>query len=321
MMKTSEIRGMTKAGALVLGVLLAACGDDRDAQARAAEGGMVVATATPDPAARTTITPEVGPVVDSAPPPRFTNVAYADAESVFRKGRYAESAEMFGVYVTENPANAFGHYMHGLSAWKSGDHESAEASLRKAAELNGETVKIRTNLGRVLLERSRAADALPHLEKAVELDPGSNEVWRVMGNVYAQLGRSADAIDAYRQALMLNDHDSWTMNNYGLLLLQLGRYEDALLPLARATELVPRSATFQNNLGAALERIGELGGARAAWAAAVEADSTHARATASLERVESRLVGTSSEAPDVSAYARQFVIEMESWFGEDQHDC
>lgn len=282
---------------------------------------MVVATSTPEPSARTAITPVVSTVTGTPSEPRFTNVTYADAESVFRKGHYGESAEMFGVYVESNPAIASGHYMLGLSAWKSGDHERAEASLRRAADLSGESVKIRTNLGRVLLERGRATDALPHLEKAVELEPLSHEVWRVMGNAYAQLGRSIDAIDAYRQALMLNDHDAWTMNNYGLVLIQLGRYEDALLPLARAVELVPQSATFQNNLGTALERVGELEGARTAFDAAVEADSTHSKAAANLERVERRLADTPMDAPDLAAIARRFVEEMREWIGEDQHDC
>lgn len=320
-MTKNEMRGVTTAGVVALGMLLGACGDDRDAQARAAEGGMVVASATPEPSTRSAVTPVVSTVSETPAEPRFTNVTYADAESVFRKGRYSESADMFGVYVESNPENASGHYMLGLSAWKSGDHETAEASLRRATELSGESVKIRTNLGRVLLERGRALDALPHLNTAVELEPTSPEVWRVMGNAYAQLGRSIDAIDAYRQALMLNDHDAWTMNNYGLVLIQLGRYEDALLPLARAVELVPRSATFQNNLGVALERVGELEGARTAFDAAVEADSTHSKAAASLARVEARLTDTPMDAPDLAAIARRFVAEMQEWIGEDQHDC
>jgi Flp pilus assembly protein TadD len=248
-------------------------------------------------------------------------VTYGEAESVFRKGRYEESAELFGIFVERSPDHAFGHYMLGLSAWKSGDHERAEAALRRAVELNGESVKIRTNLGRVLLERGAPLEAVPHLEAAVEIEPTSHEVWRVLGNTYAGLRRSDDALAAYRQALMLNDHDAWTMNNYGLLMIQLGLYDEAVRPLARAVELVPLSATFQNNLGVALERIGEIEGARQAYAAALAADSTYARARTSLERVEQRLLDTTMEAPDLGTFAREFVDEMQSWIGEAEHDC
>ena len=317
MMTTTAVRGLATLGTVAVVVALAACSDGRDAQARAAEGGIVVAHAVPE------TRPVVAPIDTSTPEPapRFTNVAYADAESVFRRGKYGESAEMFGVYAAENPTNAFGHYMHGLSAWKSGDHETAEAALTRAVELSAETVKIRTNLGRVLLERGRAAEALPHLEKAVELEPTAHEVWRVLGNVYAGMGRSVDAIDAYRQALMLNDHDAWTMNNYGLALIRIGRYEDALRPLARAVELAPLTATFQNNLGVALERTGELESARAAFAAALEADSTYGRAATSLERVEQRLLVTPMDAIDISIFARQFVEDMAAWTSESEHEC
>jgi Flp pilus assembly protein TadD len=249
------------------------------------------------------------------------DVTYGEAESVFRKGRYEESAELFGIFVERSPDHAFGHYMLGLSAWKSGDHERAEAALRRAVELNGESVKIRTNLGRVLLERGVPLEAVPHLEAAVEIEPTSHEVWRVLGNTYAGLRRSDDALAAYRQALMLNDHDAWTMNNYGLLMIQLGRYDEAVRPLARAVELVPLSATFQNNLGVALERIGEIEGARQAYAAALAADSTYARARTSLERVEQRLLDTTMEAPDLGTFAREFVDEMQRWIGESEHDC
>jgi Flp pilus assembly protein TadD len=318
MMNLNAVRGIAAVNVVALGVLLSACGDDRDAQARAASGGLAVAPTVTVPA----LEPESREdTVTPVPEVRVTAVTYAEAEGAFRKGRYTESTELFEAYVGTNPDNAFGHYMHGLSAWKSGDHAAAEQALTRAVELNGETVKIRTNLGRVLLERGRASDALPHLEKAVELDPTSHEVWRVLGNVYSATGRTSEAIESYRQALMLDDHDSWTMNNYGLVLIQLGRYDEAVLPLARAVELVPLSATFQNNLGVALERMGEIEGARGAFAAAVEADSTYEKARTSLERVEARLVDQPMEAPDLSVFAQQFVDEMMFWTSEEQHDC
>src|SRR5690606_28128059 len=96
MMKLNGSRGVAAVNAVALTVLLGACGDDRDAQARAAEGGIVLAQATPGPSI------ESVPVSIETPVPEparvYTNVKYGDAESVFRKGRYEESAAMFGVY-------------------------------------------------------------------------------------------------------------------------------------------------------------------------------------------------------------------------------
>ena len=309
---------MTKAigatGMLALAAVLGACGGD-DAQV----GAQPVLVAAAEPA-RPVIEPETMPVAVTTSP-ATESVSYADAEAVFRKGRYEEAARLFGVVVESAPSDAFSHYMHGLSAWKSGDHGTAEEALTRAVELNGESVKIRTNLGRVLLERGRAQEALPHLERAMELEPESHEVWRVLGNVYSGMGRSEDAILAYREALILNDEDAWSMNNYGLVLIRQGRFEDALLPLARAVELNPGSPVFQNNLGVALERAGELGGAERAFEAALQADSTYTRARTSLDRVRTQLGDAPRMQPDLGELARRFVAEMRSWLGEEEHTC
>ncbi|MGH8436704.1 MAG: tetratricopeptide repeat protein [Pseudomonas sp.] len=258
-------------------------------------------------------TPLGEPITTNTETPKLTNVTYKDAEAVFRKGRYQEAAEMFGVYVEIKPDDGFGHYMLGLSAWKSGDRGRAEQALVRAVELDSSSVKARTNLGRVLLEQGRPADALPHIEKAVDLKPDSHETWRVLGNVKGQLGMGEEAIEAYRQALLLNDQDAWSMNNFGLVLIQQGRHEEALQPLARAVELVPTSPVFQNNLGIALERCGYEGSAKKAFASAAEADSSYTKAKISLERVSTRLGDTEGEMVDLAAYARSFVEEIERW--------
>lgn len=289
---------------VLMGALVACTGED---DSQPATKSMVLARATP--------MPPVAAVSTEPEKPVLKNVTYAEAESVFRKGRYPDAAEHFAAYVEAHPENGFGHYMLGLSAWKSGDRGRAEQALLRAVELDSGNVKVRTNLGRVLLEQGRPEDALPHLEKAVELAPESFEVWRVLGNVKSELGRSEEAIEAYRQALIRNEKDSWSMNNYGLVLIKLGRYEEALLPLARAVELVPTSPVFQNNLGIAFERIGQLGAARKAFGAAVLSDSTYLKAKISLERVQTRVGDAEVDVPDLTTFARAFEEEIQRWRG------
>jgi tetratricopeptide (TPR) repeat protein len=138
----------------------------------------------------------------------------------------------------------------------------------------------------------------------------------VLGNVRSELGSSEEAIDAYRQAIVRNPKDAWSMNNYGLVLIKMGRYEEALLPLARAVEINPRSPLFQNNLGVAFERSGYLGGARNAFNAAVEADSTFTKAKISLERVVTRLGDSEGDTIDSSSLAQAFVEQIERWRNE-----
>lgn len=103
------------------------------------------------------------------------------------------------------------------------------------------------------------------------------------------------------------------MNNYGLVLIKLGRYEEAVGPLARAVELKSTSPVFQNNLGVALERREQLAGARQAFRAAIEADSTYVRAKVSLERVQTRLGDRQEAAPELSTLAHGFTEEIARW--------
>ena len=298
----------SKTSAVLLGGLLVGCGVEEKVDPEP----IVLAQATP--AEMVTTTTDSSVIADTVTSTKsMTNVKYGDAEAIFRKGRYKEAAEMFGSYVATKPNDAQGQYMLGLSAWKSGDRGQAEQALRRAVELDSGNVKIQTNLGRVLLEQGRAEAALQHAEKAVELSPESHEVWRVLGNVRSELGSSEEAIDAYRQAIVRNPKDAWSMNNYGLVLIKLGRYEEALLPLARAVEINPRSPLFQNNLGVAFERSGYLGGARNAFNAALEADSTFTKAKISLERVQTRLGEQEGDTIDLSSLAMSFVNEVERW--------
>ncbi|MGH7467172.1 MAG: tetratricopeptide repeat protein [Longimicrobiales bacterium] len=300
--------GFIRSSTVVLAGLLAACGGE-DKQAGLPSEGIVVAQASPAPV----VTPVTTTTETGVPPIKRTNVTYKEADVVFRKGHYEEAAELFTVYTEENPNDGFGFYMLGLSTWKSGDHERAEKALLRAVELNGESVKVRTNLSRVLLEQGRPADALPHLQKAIELKPESFEVWRVMGNAQSLLGHGTEALESYRQALIRNVQDAWSMNNYGLVLIQQGKFQEALPPLARAVELMPKSALFQNNLGIALEGSGFLGAAQKAFSAAVDVDSTYTKARVSLERVQKNLGGVEGEPLDLSSFARSFAEEIDRW--------
>lgn len=241
------------------------------------------------------------------------DVSYADAEAVFRKGRYGEAEELFTAYTKRRPENGFGHYMLGLSAWKAGDRSVASDALARAVELDPENLKAKLNLGRVLIEEGRAVDALPYLEAAVGLAPESAEAFRVLGNVKSELGQIEPAVMAYRHALVLDAEDAWSMNNLGLLLIRQGRFDEALPPLARATQLKPASATFQNNLGIALEAKGYYSEAGDAFRAALETSPDHDRATISLARIAGRETPDDMMPLNLSGLAALFVDEVAIW--------
>lgn len=321
---TARGNGWTAAAAVLLVLGLGACGGDggNDGGAAAARRGVPTAdAATPRASSAETRAPAEAPappVVEGGTEASMgaaagEAVTYDGAEEVFRKGDYAAAARLFASYAERKPENVWGHYMRGLSAWKSGDRGTATEALERAVELAPDNVKARTNLGRVLLEEGRPEEAEPHLEHAVDVAPQSGDVWRVLGNVQAELGKADLAGESFRHALALNEADAWSMNNLGLLMIRTGVYEDALGPLARAVELKPGSPVFRNNLGVALERTGHTAAAADAYRAAIAADSTYRKASISLARIEPLVAGAPGEDADLVALARGFAEEVDRW--------
>jgi Tfp pilus assembly protein PilF len=273
----------------------------------------------------TTVTPVDEPVVVNDPVtelpvqssvPAYENVTYEEAESTFTARRYSEATEMFASYVSRRPKNPWGHYMLGLSAWKSGQLPRARESFERAVELDPSHVKSLVNLSRVLLDLKEPREASERIQAALRIDSTSAEVHRLMGRVQTALGESENALASYRTALTLDAHDVWSMNNMGLLLIELGRFEEALKPLARAVQLDSTVAVFRNNFGMALERTGHFVAAAESYRAAVSIDPGYAKASTSLARIEGRRDDPLATSIDVPLLADDFVREIEAWKAE-----
>ncbi len=289
--------------AAALAPLAAACGDaERPVTTTISSSPATVAvvdSATP-PAGGEATTPAIGPV------------SYADAEAAYAGRNYDEAADLFAAYTRSSPDNPWGHYMYGLSAWKAGDPEQAIAAFDEALRLDPLHRKSLLNSARVLLETGRPREALARVERAMTIEPLSGEGLRLLGRARYELKQIPEAIDAYQRAIALDERDGWAMNNLGLIHIQQDRSDVALPILARAVELRSDSPVFQNNLGTALERTGHFAAAKAAYEAALAADSTYGKAAASLERVTPHVESDTSTV-DLAALATEFQAEVQRW--------
>jgi superkiller protein 3 len=237
-------------------------------------------------------------------------VAYEDAERAFHRANYGEAEQLFAGYRRQHPDNPWGHYMYGLAAWKAGQHSEALAGFDEALRLDPDHRKSLFNSARVLLETAQPQLALQRVERGLSLEPLSAEGHRLLGRARVELGRFPEAIEAYRRAIAIDDRDTWSMNNLGLLYIQQGQSGDALPPLARAAELRPGSPVFQNNLGTALEQTGHYPEAKAAYEAAVAADSSYVKAVASLERIATLVQPGDTSTIDLAEVSREYQAEV-----------
>ena len=120
-------------GLLSLTYLLTGC-DAPDTGRR--QRGVARAEPPPPPAVVSTAlaeTPERAPV-PPAEPAVVRPVTYEEADGAYRERRFEEAVTLFSAYADQKPENAWGHFMLGLSAWKAGEQETAEAAFEAALE-------------------------------------------------------------------------------------------------------------------------------------------------------------------------------------------
>ncbi len=281
----------------------AACGDRNPDQARASEPvGATSSTTTPTPVST------VKPALDITGP-----VTFEMADSAYRERRYDDATVLFKTYTDSRPKNAWGFYMLGLSAWKSGDREQAESAFVQALTIDSTHVKSHLNLSRVLLESGQPDSALEHIEAAIALDSTSSEPLRLQGRVFESQGKNDDAIVAYQRAIVKNDSDTWAMNNLGALYIRLERFEDAIGPLARANEIDDKVATFHNNLGMALESTGRFEQAVEQYRSALSIEGTYGKAVSNLQRVQQVKQDPSITPVDLAERSKQFQDQISKW--------
>jgi tetratricopeptide (TPR) repeat protein len=238
--------------------------------------------------------------------------SFAEGEAAFSERRYAEAVELFGRYVESHQDNAWGHYMLGLSSWKSGDLARAESSFVRSLELDPTHVKSLFNLTRVLLDAGRPREARERITAALAIDSTSGEGYRLLGRVRSAMNQPNEAITAYRLALSLKPEDVWSMNNMGLLLVQQQRYEEAIGPLARAVQIDSTVAVFHNNLAIALEHTGHYALATESYQRALAVDSGYTKALLSLARVNGRKEDPAVVPVDLAVMADAFDKEVRS---------
>jgi len=255
-----------------------------------------------------------------APKPEAASVAtgpvsFADGETAYAAGRYGEAAAVFARYTNEKPDNAWGHFMFGLSAWKSGDLPGAETAFETALSLDPDHVKSLLNLSRVLIEQDRVDEAIDRLMVAGDIEPMSHEVQRLLGRAFFEQGKAEDAIDAYRRAIALDERDAWSMNNLGLIFLNQGKAGEAAPLLAKAVEIRTDVPAFSNSLGMALEHTGDFDKAAEAYRGALAADAGYAKARQNLARIET-VTGKPKAAADVEIAPKAPAKDAQTWDDE-----
>jgi tetratricopeptide (TPR) repeat protein len=189
--------------------------------------------------------------------------------TVLRNEDYRDEVGIWRDTVAKVPDSARARYDLGLMLEQR--HRTAEAvtNFQEALRLKPDYAEAHNNLGSVLFEEGRVDDAVAHYVEALAANPSLAEAHYNLGRALFQLNRLPEAIDQYEQALRLDPEYADALINLGIALAKAGRTDEAIAHLREAVRLAPREAEAHYNLARALDQTGRLAEAVTAYQAAL----------------------------------------------------
>lgn len=108
--------------------------------------------------------------------------------------------------------------------------DAAEASFRRALELDPKSAASELGLAQALVRQEKLPDAAPHYRKAAELDPQYREALLELATLFEKNRMPAEAIAIYREF----PENAEAQKQAGQLMLQSRQYDDAIPQLEAA---------------------------------------------------------------------------------------
>ncbi len=148
---------------------------------------------------------------------------------------------------TVNPRDADAHYQLGLIYAQRRAFADAEASFRRALEIDANEPDTLFHLGRLLRQQGRDADARLLLERGAAIDPklASHQVWRELGAVALASGAHTEALAHLDRYVNVREYDPEGLVLYGRALRSLQRPQEARAAFEKAIEAVRTAPKFR----------------------------------------------------------------------------
>lgn len=171
----------------------------------------------------------------------------------------------------------------GLAARQAGEFDLAETELTYAARRLPSSSAVSRLLGRVLVDRRRPRDALPHLRRAVRLDRASVESYTELVRALYQSGEIDEGLATARDAVdVLGMRGADVLNAYGALLDRNGRRDEARALFHEILSTQPDHVAARFNLAYSLDAEHLLVDAEREYLVVLARTPEHALANATL---------------------------------------
>jgi superkiller protein 3 len=192
----------------------------------------------------------------------------------------------FGKAKRHAPNDPRPHYLSAVALQKKGDAAAAEHELRLSLTLDPKLAEVRNELGALLNERRRYAEALLELKRAVADKPSMSEAWFNLGQAALMQKDCATSLVAYAHATQLQPGDADGFINASVAARRCGKSAEATQAARQAVKLAAGSAPAHLNLGLALDAAGKTDDAVAEYTVATKLKPDYATAYWSLGLAE-----------------------------------
>ena len=156
------------------------------------------------------------------------------------------------------PNNAQVHYLLGRSLVKKGNAKEAVSHLKTAVDLNPFLASYKVGLGEALFQTGAVDQAIATLEGALRLDANLPEAHQLLGACFKQGGHLDAAIASYQQALSFKPNEKEILNSLAVVYSMQGNFEAAQESFLRLIQEAPQNLDYRFNLGGCASRVGRL---------------------------------------------------------------
>jgi tetratricopeptide (TPR) repeat protein len=176
--------------------------------------------------------------------------------SLVQQERLAEAEQRAGALLKSHPDVGMLWKILGIALLRQG--KDPLQALRRTTELLPQDAEAHANLGGVLHDQGRWAEALTSLHRALELRPRDLDTLICAANATKALGRARESVALYQRALQIDPRSAEGQNNLGNAFLELAQCADAVACYCAALQIKPDNAEVHCNLGNALRQLGQL---------------------------------------------------------------
>lgn len=141
---------------------------------------------------------------------------------------------------------------------QNGRPADAIAVLSKAVSLDPDNAEAHFRLGLAYQDAGAAQAAVEELMTAVRLRPSHADAHGALGVLLRGQNRAADALPHFREAVRHAPDSVEAHTNLGLSLMEAGRPAEAIIEHRRAIALAPDTPNPHNNLAMALQQTGDV---------------------------------------------------------------